>query len=48
MIKVAHVPVCNPKLYEEQPGRWLPAQYGPLDTRLVGYSLFFKFARVTV
>ena len=35
MRQVAYIPVLNTKLYDEQPGRWIPAPYGPLDTRLV-------------
>ncbi|CAJ0572581.1 unnamed protein product, partial [Mesorhabditis spiculigera] len=34
MRQAAHVPICNPKLYEETPGRLTPAALGPLDTRL--------------
>ncbi|CAI4229809.1 unnamed protein product [Auanema sp. JU1783] len=34
MRQVAHIPVLNNKLYEEAPGKWLPAPYGPLDNRL--------------
>ncbi|CAJ0937344.1 unnamed protein product, partial [Mesorhabditis belari] len=32
--QAAHVPICNAKLYEEQPGRLTPAALGPLDGRL--------------
>ncbi|KAK0401335.1 hypothetical protein QR680_015722 [Steinernema hermaphroditum] len=36
--QMAHLEVFNNKLYEEAPGRFLPATFGPLDTRL-GTSL---------
>uniref|UniRef100_A0A915ASZ0 DNA-directed RNA polymerase subunit n=2 Tax=Parascaris univalens TaxID=6257 RepID=A0A915ASZ0_PARUN len=34
MRQVAHIPVFNNKLYDECPGRWIPAPFGPLDPRL--------------
>ncbi|KHN86191.1 DNA-directed RNA polymerase III subunit RPC1 [Toxocara canis] len=34
MRQVAHIPVFNSKLYDECPGRWVPAPFGPLDPRL--------------
>lgn len=34
MRQAAHIPIFNNKLYEECPGRWKPAPYGPLDLRL--------------
>ena len=40
--QVAHIPVLNNILYQESPGRWIPAPYGPLDTRLVCIWPFFK------
>jgi DNA-directed RNA polymerase III subunit RPC1 len=32
--QAAHIQIFNNKLYEDVQGKWLPAQYGPLDTRL--------------
>uniref|UniRef100_A0A0K0FAM9 DNA-directed RNA polymerase subunit n=1 Tax=Strongyloides venezuelensis TaxID=75913 RepID=A0A0K0FAM9_STRVS len=32
--KIAHIPIFNNKLYDDSAGKWSPAQYGPLDTRL--------------
>uniref|UniRef100_A0A0N4Z3L6 DNA-directed RNA polymerase subunit n=1 Tax=Parastrongyloides trichosuri TaxID=131310 RepID=A0A0N4Z3L6_PARTI len=32
--KIAHIPIFNNKLYDDSAGKWAPAQYGPLDTRL--------------
>ncbi|KAF8382261.1 rpc-1 [Pristionchus pacificus] len=34
MRQVAHIPIFNTKLYEESTGKWVPAPFGPLDTRL--------------
>ncbi|MFH4974741.1 hypothetical protein AB6A40_001450 [Gnathostoma spinigerum] len=34
MRQVAHTLIFNNKLYDECPGRWIPAPYGPLDPRL--------------
>ncbi|VDN04831.1 unnamed protein product [Thelazia callipaeda] len=34
MKQAAHTPVFNSKLYDENPGHWIPVKYGPLDPRL--------------
>ncbi|KAH7729808.1 RNA polymerase Rpb1 [Aphelenchoides avenae] len=33
--QASHIQIFNNKLYEESTGKWSPAAYGPLDTRLV-------------
>jgi DNA-directed RNA polymerase III subunit RPC1 len=37
--QAAHIQIFNNRLYEEVQGKWVPAQYGPLDTRLVLYDI---------
>uniref|UniRef100_A0A914M070 DNA-directed RNA polymerase subunit n=1 Tax=Meloidogyne incognita TaxID=6306 RepID=A0A914M070_MELIC len=32
--QAAHIQIFNNRLYEDVQGKWLPAQYGPLDSRL--------------
>uniref|UniRef100_A0A914DQ55 DNA-directed RNA polymerase n=1 Tax=Acrobeloides nanus TaxID=290746 RepID=A0A914DQ55_9BILA len=32
--QVGHIQVINSKFYEDLPGKYKPAPYGPLDTRL--------------
>ncbi|EYB98276.1 hypothetical protein Y032_0132g1690 [Ancylostoma ceylanicum] len=34
MRQAAHIRVLNNRLYEDVPGKWIPAQCGPLDPRL--------------
>ncbi|VDO36985.1 unnamed protein product [Heligmosomoides polygyrus] len=35
MRQAAHIRIINNRLYEDLPGKWVPAQCGPLDQRLV-------------
>nr|CDQ08261.1 Bm12600 [Brugia malayi] len=39
MRQVAHIPIFNSKLYDENPGRWIPVAHGPLDPRLVWFFI---------
>ncbi|VDO62857.1 unnamed protein product [Haemonchus placei] len=42
MRQAAHIRVINNRLYEDLPGKWIPAHCGPLDLRLVGRSYLLE------
>lgn len=43
MRQTAHVPIFNNKLYEDVEGKLQPANYGPLDPKMVDYQFHVYF-----